>query len=145
MDCEASIKEIAHLLAFNADADCPVNSVKLLSQAASALVCGKDVLCREGLPQIGRISQDVAEGKARIEDIDLMRELAETIGAGAGCEMAREAAKACLRLIDENIEAWERHILRKLCAHGVCAALPRAPSGFGDGENPHRRKRRGRD
>jgi NADH-quinone oxidoreductase subunit F len=145
MNCEASKSDIAQLLAFNAEADCPVNSVQRLSQGAAALACGRDVLCREGLPQIGRISQDVAEGEARIEDIDLLRELAETLAENAGCEMSRAAAKACLRLIDENIETWEKHILRKLCTHGVCAALNSAPPGPLQGDGSRRRKRRGRD
>lgn len=144
MDCKTSKKEIEHLLVFHAETDCPVNAVKLLSRGAAALTCGKDVLCREGLPQIGRISQDVSEGRAQIEDIDLMRELAETIAANAGCEMSREAAKACLSLIDEHIETWERHVLRKLCTQGVCAGLASAPPGPA-AEGGRRRKRRGRD
>ncbi|MDR1043230.1 MAG: hypothetical protein LBL54_04925 [Clostridiales Family XIII bacterium] len=145
MDCEASRSDIEQLLAFDAGTDCPVDSVRLLSQGAAELACGRDALCREGLPQIGRISQDVAQGDARIEDIDLLRELAETLAENAGCEMSREAARACLRLVDENIETWEKHILRKLCTQGVCQALNSAPPVPGQGDGARRRKRRGRD
>jgi NADH-quinone oxidoreductase subunit F len=145
MNCEASKSDIEQLLAFDAEADCPVNSVKLLSRSAAALACGRDVLCREGLPQIARVSEDVAKGDARIEDIDLLRELAETIADNAGCEMSREAAGACLRLIDENIETWEKHILRKICTRGVCPDLNSAPPIPGQADGSRRRKRRGRD
>jgi hypothetical protein len=74
-----------------------------------------------------------------------LRELAETLAENAGCEMSREAAQACLRLIDEHIETWEKHILRKLCTQGVCTALGSAAPGPLSGDGAHRRKRRGRD
>ena len=69
---------------------CPVNWAKVCVDMAREANCGKSIMCRDGLTQVGLIINDVVSGMGTQDDIPLIRELCE---AGAFADDARPAGR----------------------------------------------------
>lgn len=77
-----------------------------------AQTCGKCVPCRIGLGQLQNLLEDVLDGKATLETIDLIEKTAKTIYYTADCAIGYEAANMVLKGIDGFRDDYEEHILR---------------------------------
>ncbi len=82
--------------------------------------CGKCTLCREGLRQLGLLTQAMTTGHGRQEEIDLLREVAGVIHDGASCGFGRQAAGMVLSALDGFGGEFEAHLRRKRCDAMVC-------------------------
>ena len=71
---------------------CPVTVQLALLQAAKSQTCGKCVPCRDGLRQIERMLVQILTGKATVEIIDEMKQLAEMIRDSADCAIGYQIA-----------------------------------------------------
>ena len=85
--------------------------------------CGKCVPCRLGTKQILEILQDITAGKAKLEDIDLLLELAESVKVGSLCGLGQTAPNPVLTTIKYFRNEYEAHIKNKKCPAGVCKSL----------------------
>lgn len=65
------------------DKHCMATIAKGLLSAAAETSCGKCVICREGSWQLKAVFTDVTEGRAKKEDLDLVTDIGELIGAGS--------------------------------------------------------------
>jgi len=99
---------------------CVVDYCTHLMDTVRKETCGECVFCREGTWQIYVIMKSITMGSAESEDYELLLDILEQIGQGAGCEMARGAAKRCIQLMKDYEEEWEKHIRRKRCSSLVC-------------------------
>ena len=54
--------------------------------------CGKCVPCREGIRQMLKILNNIADGKGRKGDVELLEEIAEVTGAASLCALGKTAA-----------------------------------------------------
>ncbi|MBO5461251.1 MAG: 4Fe-4S binding protein [Ruminococcus sp.] len=85
--------------------------------------CGKCVPCREGTKRMLEILERIVAGNGKLEDLDLLEELAVTITETALCGLGKSAAlpvMSTLRLFrDEYIE----HVVDKKCASHNCTSL----------------------
>lgn len=75
---------------------CPVTVQLALLQAAKSQTCGKCVPCRDGLRQIERMLVQILTGKATVDILDEMKELAEMIRNSADCAIGYQAAQEVL-------------------------------------------------
>jgi len=99
---------------------CVVDYCKQLMDISRKGTCGQCVFCREGTWQVHEIIRDITEGNSESRDFELLLDVLGQIVEGASCEMARESAERCIRLMKEYEEEWDKHIRRKRCANLVC-------------------------
>ena len=85
--------------------------------------CGKCVPCREGLPIMLNIIERIVQGEGRLEDIDRLQSLGETIIAGALCGLGTSAPNPVISSIRYFRDEWEAHIKEKRCPAMVCNNL----------------------
>jgi NADH-quinone oxidoreductase subunit F len=85
------------------------------------------VVCREGTMQLAEILGDVAEGRGRAGDVDLLLELAEGLAATGGCALGRAAAQPVVRAVRESRAELDAHAGGKACPSGACGAGRTAP------------------
>ncbi len=85
--------------------------------------CGKCVPCRDGLPRMLGILNDITEGKGKEEDIDTLYELCDVLTWGALCGLGTSAANPVLSTLKYFKDEYIAHIRDKKCPAGVCKAL----------------------
>jgi NADH-quinone oxidoreductase subunit F len=85
--------------------------------------CGKCVSCREGLKHMFEILNDVVEGKAQKEDIETLKELADTVKKTSLCGLGQTAPNPILTTLDFFKEEYEAHVIAKKCPAKVCKNL----------------------
>ena len=103
--------------------DCAVDSVREILDGFHRECCGRCVFGNEGGHQLCAIFSDACGGNGQNADLDLIRDLAPTMGEQSLCEvgqrMAGVAAQA-LQLFGEELDA---HVSRHQCPAGICRAL----------------------
>ena len=87
--------------------------------------CGKCVPCRLGIDRMLEIVTDITEGRGRPEQIDLLKELAETVAHTSLCGLGKTAPNPVLSTLKYFYKEYEAHINNKCCPAGVCQALIR--------------------
>lgn len=87
--------------------------------------CGKCVPCREGTKRMLEILERIVAGEGREGDIELLLELADTIGATALCGLGKSAPSPVVSTIKNFREEYEAHIKDKTCPAGQCRKLKR--------------------
>jgi NADH:ubiquinone oxidoreductase subunit F (NADH-binding)/(2Fe-2S) ferredoxin len=85
--------------------------------------CGKCVPCREGLKQMLYIIEDITEGRGTLEQLDLLREVAEVVRDTSLCGLGQTAPNPVLSTIKYFENEYREHIEEKKCRAGVCKAL----------------------
>ena len=85
--------------------------------------CGKCVPCREGGKQLLALLNSIAAGEGKKEDVNLIREIAQTMQNGALCNLGRQAPNPVLTTLDYFAEEYLNHIVDKKCPAGVCRGL----------------------
>lgn len=85
--------------------------------------CGKCVPCRLGIDRMLEIITDITEGRGRPEQIELLKELAETVAHTSLCGLGKTAPNPVLSTLRYFPEEYEAHINEKRCPAGVCQAL----------------------
>jgi NADPH-dependent glutamate synthase beta subunit-like oxidoreductase len=94
---------------------CPVDMSSSFLKMCHAQTCGKCVPCRIGLGQLGNLLEDVLNGDATLETIDLIERTARVIANSADCAIGYEAAEMVLKGLDGFRNDYEEHILRGRC------------------------------
>jgi NADH:ubiquinone oxidoreductase subunit F (NADH-binding) len=102
------------LLVIDSDA-CMIDHVKHVLSFIQGESCGKCVFCREGTMQMAEILKDIAEGKGKTDDIELLIELGEGLKTGSQCDLGRAAPNSVLTVIRYFREELEAHIKEKKC------------------------------
>ena len=89
---------------------CPVDLSRAFLGLCHAQTCGKCVPCRIGLGQLSHFITDVLDGKATLETLDVMEELARSIMDSADCAIGYEAAHMVYKGLIGYREDYEEHI-----------------------------------
>ena len=89
--------------------------------------CGKCSPCRIGTKRMLEILTDIAEGRGKESDIDLLLQLCDTINKGALCGLGQTAPNPVLSTIRYFKDEYLEHIRLKKCRATVCAELFLAP------------------
>jgi len=103
--------------------NCMVDAAKFFLDFTQRESCGKCSTCRLGTKQLLDILEDITAGKGRIEDMDLLVELAEDVKGGSLCGLGRTAPNPVLTTIRYFRDEYEAHILDKRCPARVCKEL----------------------
>ncbi len=99
--------------------------------------CGKCIPCRLGTRQMLDILNEICDGKGAAEDLEILREMSETVQKGSLCGLGQTAPNPVQTTLRYFRSEYEAHILRKKCEAGVCKPLfhyeidPEACNGCG--------------
>lgn len=85
--------------------------------------CGKCVPCREGTKQMLTILERIIAGEGKMEDLDVMEELAIAVKDGSLCGLGKTAPNPVLSTLKYFRDEYIAHIRDKKCPAGVCAAM----------------------
>ena len=100
--------------------NCMVEIARFFLSFTQSESCGKCAPCRLGTTQLLEILTRITQGKGRIEDIQTINELGETIIASSLCGLGQTAPKPALSTVRYFLKEYEDHILEHRCAGATC-------------------------
>jgi NADH-quinone oxidoreductase subunit F len=102
---------------------CMVDVAKYFLEFTQRESCGKCVPCRLGTKQMLDILTDITKGRGKTQDVDLLEELAQSIGAGSLCGLGQGAPNPVLTTIASFRDEYDAHIRKKICPALNCKDL----------------------
>lgn len=105
------------------DKTCMVEVARFFMDFTQRESCGKCVPCREGTKRMLEILNRIVDGKGEDGDIELLRELGETISKTALCGLGKTAAGPVLSTLKYFEDEYKAHIYDKKCPAGACQKL----------------------
>ncbi|ABK99105.1 (2Fe-2S) ferredoxin domain-containing protein [Pelobacter propionicus] len=102
---------------------CMVSVARFFMEFTQRESCGKCVLCREGTRQLLVLLDDVIEGRATLQTLDIMELLAKSIKLGSLCGLGKTAPNAVLSTLKYFRAEFESHVVDKQCPTGQCSLL----------------------
>jgi NADH-quinone oxidoreductase subunit F len=105
------------------DATCIVQIAKFFMQFTQEESCGKCVICREGTKQMLSLLDDITEGKATIDTLSLLEELALCVKDASLCGLGKTSPNPVLATMKYFRAEYEEHIVNKRCPTKQCKAL----------------------
>jgi len=106
---------------------CMVDIARFFLTFTQSESCGKCAPCRLGTKQMLGILERICNGQGRMEDIDLLLELANSIKEGSLCGLGQTAPNPVLTTLRYFREEYEEHIKHHHCRAAVCKGLVKAP------------------
>jgi len=103
--------------------DCAVDTARFFLDFTTRESCGKCTMCRMGTLQLLNILEDISAGKAQMEDLELLKQLAEEVMMGSLCGLGRSAPNPVLTTLRYFGDEYKAHILEKRCPALVCKDL----------------------
>jgi NADH:ubiquinone oxidoreductase subunit F (NADH-binding)/(2Fe-2S) ferredoxin/NAD-dependent dihydropyrimidine dehydrogenase PreA subunit len=85
--------------------------------------CGKCVPCRLGLERMEEILTDITQGRGKLEQLNLLEELGDTMSQTCLCALGKTAPNPVLSTLRYFRHEYETHIRDRSCPAGVCRAL----------------------
>ncbi|HUT53356.1 MAG TPA: NADH-ubiquinone oxidoreductase-F iron-sulfur binding region domain-containing protein [bacterium] len=103
--------------------NCLVDTARFFLEFTQHESCGKCTFCRIGTRQMLDIIKRITAGEGRIEDLDLLEEMARDIKAGALCNLGKTAPNPVLTTLKYFREEYQEHIREHFCRAKVCKAM----------------------
>jgi NADH-quinone oxidoreductase subunit F len=85
--------------------------------------CGKCVPCRLGLDRMLEILTGITAGRGRLDQLDLLTDLGDTMAQTSLCALGKTAANPVLSTLKYFRDEYEAHIVDGRCPAGVCRSL----------------------
>lgn len=108
-------KDLEHRIIASPPGLCPVDISASFLKLCHAQTCGKCVPCRVGLGQLENLMEDVLNGEATLETIDIIERTARVIKETADCAIGYEAANMVLKGLEGFRDDYEEHINTGRC------------------------------
>jgi NADH:ubiquinone oxidoreductase subunit F (NADH-binding)/NADH:ubiquinone oxidoreductase subunit E len=96
--------------------DLALNAVRFFKAES----CGKCVPCRVGSAKMADLLAEVAAGRGRPADVDLIAELSDTLAATSICGLGQVVPNPIRSVLTHFREEFDDHLLRRRCPAGVC-------------------------
>ncbi|MBL7186577.1 MAG: FAD-dependent oxidoreductase [Phycisphaerae bacterium] len=109
------------------DNTCMVDVAKYFMNFLKDESCGKCFTCRKGIQRMHEILEDVSRGRATLEHLDLLKELAEVVKDTTMCGLGQTASNPVLSTLRYFRHEYERHVVDKKCDAFVCKDLVGVP------------------
>ena len=102
---------------------CMVDIAKFYMEFICEESCGKCSPCRIGTHRLLQMLDDITKGKATIEELDKIEELAAHMKVSCLCALGQTASNPVTSTLRYFREEYEDHILNKRCAAKKCKEL----------------------
>ena len=106
---------------------CVVDLAKVILRFFRNECCGKCTPCRIGTLRLYEIMLRVSEGKAALDDLDLMMKISEAMSEVSNCGLGQTASIALRDFMKYFRDEIEAHIVDHVCPVGVCPVSARVP------------------
>jgi NADH-quinone oxidoreductase subunit F len=103
--------------------NCMVDIAKFYLEFTVDESCGKCTPCRVGNKRLHEMLTKISEGKGTMEDLDAMRELAQTIKDTSLCGLGQTAPNPVLSTLNFFEDEYIAHVQDKACPAGACQSL----------------------
>ena len=103
--------------------DCMVEISRYFLEFTQRESCGKCTFCRLGTKQMLEVLDEITKGKGKIEDLDMLSQLAEDIKAGSLCGLGKTAPNPVLSTLRYFRDEYEAHIREGRCPALMCQDL----------------------
>ncbi len=103
--------------------NCMVEIARFFLNFTQSESCGKCAPCRLGTTQLLEILTRITQGTGKIEDIQTIGELGETIMKSSLCGLGQTAPKPALSTLKFFLKEYEDHILEHRCAGATCDSM----------------------
>ncbi|MDD4817548.1 MAG: NADH-quinone oxidoreductase subunit NuoF [Victivallaceae bacterium] len=107
------------------DQTCMIKIARFFMQFTQNESCGKCVPCREGTKQMLALLDDIIEGRATAETLELLEATAKAVQLGSLCGLGKTAPNPVLSTLRNFRDEYEAHVFKKTCPTGECKALAR--------------------
>jgi NADH-quinone oxidoreductase subunit F len=106
---------------------CMVDVAKYFMKFLKDESCGKCFTCRKGTQRMWEILDDITSGKSRLDQLDLLEDLALVVKDSTMCGLGQTASNPVLSALRCFRNEFERHVVHKSCDAFVCKDLVGAP------------------
>lgn len=106
---------------------CMVDLAKYFLEFTKNESCGKCVPCRIGTHQLLNILTDITEGRGKMEDVNLLIELGQSVKQGSLCGLGQSAPNPVLTTLRYFEDEYDAHVRKKKCLAVVCKKIVIAP------------------
>ncbi len=103
--------------------DCMVEISRYFLEFTQRESCGKCTFCRLGTKQMLEVLDEITKGKGKIEDLDMLSQLAEDTKAGSLCGLGKTAPNPVLSTLRYFRDEYEAHIREGRCPALMCQDL----------------------
>ncbi|MBQ6979499.1 MAG: 4Fe-4S binding protein, partial [Clostridia bacterium] len=103
--------------------NCMVDVAKFYMEFICDESCGKCSPCRIGTKRMLEILTKITEGKATMDDLDKLQELAASIKSNSLCALGQTAPNPVLSTLAHFKDEYVAHIVDKKCPAHVCKSL----------------------
>lgn len=103
---------------------CPLTVQLALLQTARGQICSKCAPCREGIPQMERLMEQIVKGDATMETLAQLKRLALLVCEAADCAIGYQTAQEILDGLETFQDEYEDHILRHVCQEKKGQKIP---------------------
>jgi len=103
--------------------NCMVEIARYFLSFTQSESCGKCAPCRLGTTQLLEILTRITKGIGKLEDIDTIKDLGESIMKCSLCGLGQTAPKPVLSTLQYFLKEYEEHILDHRCAGATCDSM----------------------
>lgn len=103
--------------------DCMVEIARYFLEFTQRESCGLCTFCRLGTKQMLEVLDEITKGKGKIEDLDMLIQLAEDVKAGSLCGLGKTAPNPVLSTLRYFRDEYEAHIKEGRCPALMCQEL----------------------
>ena len=104
---------------------CIVDIARYFTDFTREESCGKCVPCRLGTSRMHGMLKDITEGRATVDDLALLEEIAESIKVASLCGLGQTAPNPVLTTLEYFRDEYVAHVCDRTCPGGVCLGLAR--------------------
>ena len=108
-----------------ADDTCMVELARFFMNFIKNESCGKCTACRDGVPRILKILEDITNGKGKMEDLDTLEELSEMVRTCSLCGLGKTATNPVVSTLKYFRDEYVAHIAEGKCPAGQCKGMKR--------------------
>jgi NADH-quinone oxidoreductase subunit F len=105
--------------------NCIIEFARYFMEFIQSESCGKCVACREGTKQMLALLQKIVDGKATMQDLSLLEEVAEVVKDASLCGLGKTAANPVLSSMRHFRNEYIAHVRDRQCPAGECKAFRR--------------------
>ena len=102
---------------------CMVDIARYFLQFLSEESCGSCFSCREGISRMLEIVEDICSGRGTLQQLGLLKELAEVVKDSSLCGLGQTASNPVLSTLKHFEDEYYAHIVEKRCPAAVCREL----------------------
>lgn len=102
---------------------CMVEVARFFMSFTQRESCGKCIPCREGTKRMLEILEKIVAGNGTVDDLELLKDIADTVKNTALCGLGKTAANPVLSTLNLFHDEYLAHVVDKVCPAKVCKGL----------------------